>query len=378
MKILLTGAFGNIGLYTLRELLKRNHYVRVFDILNKINKKLANKFKKKVEIFWGDLRNYSDVEKAIENVDFVIHLAAIIPPLADENPELAKEVNVRGTYNIVKAIKAQSIPPKLIFTSSIAVYGDRRKNPLIRVSDPLKPSKGDIYALTKIAAEKIVREAGIDYTIFRLTYITSVEKLDLDPLMFKMPLDTYIEICQAKDVAFALANALESNEVWGKIFNIAGGEKCRTTYKEYLNNMMEIFGLGRNFLPEQAYDNKDFHCGYMDTTESQKILKYQRHTLEDYYNEVREKVGVKRHFMVLIKNLLRTILLKKSEPYQKFRFFKKKYGMFTVSENKLIRKLIASNYYKIEQLEQRILELERLLKKEPESFDESMELSDVI
>jgi len=75
---------------------------------------------------------------------------------------------------------------------------------------------------------------------------------------------------------------------------------------------------------------------------------------------------------------LRTILLKKSEPYQKFRFFKKKYGMFTVSENKLIRKLIASNYYKIEQLEQRILELERLLKKEPESFDESMELSDVI
>ncbi|MHA1329258.1 MAG: hypothetical protein ACTSRH_18390 [Promethearchaeota archaeon] len=52
--------------------------------------------------------------------------------------------------------------------------------------------------------------------------------------------------------------------------------------------------------------------------------------------------------------------------------------MFTVSENKLIRKLIASNYYKIEQLEQRILELERLLKKEPENFDESMELSDII
>ena len=56
MKVLLTGAFGNVGLSTLKELIKRNYDVRVFDIKNKPNRRNANKFKDQVEIMWGDLR----------------------------------------------------------------------------------------------------------------------------------------------------------------------------------------------------------------------------------------------------------------------------------------------------------------------------------
>ena len=113
--------------------------------------------------------------------------------------------------------------------------------------------------------------------------------------------------------------------------------------------MMEIFELGRNFLPEEGFAEKDFHCGYMNTDKSQNLLNYQKHTLEDYYGEVKRRIGPKRYFMPAIKWMIRLNLLKRSEPYRRHRLFRKKAGAFTVSENKLIRKiiLISDNISKI-------------------------------
>jgi nucleoside-diphosphate-sugar epimerase len=360
MNVLLTGAFGVVGINTLKELLNKDYKVRVFEVYNRKNRKIAKRFENKVEIIWGDLRNKEDVNNVIQNQDVIIHLAAIIPPLADANPSLAESVNVGGTKNILDAIKKQAQKPKLIFTSSVAVYGDRRNNPMIEVSDPLAPSKGDYYAITKISAEKLIRESGVTFAIFRLTYITSINKLNMDPLMFHMPLDTSIEICDTKDVGLALANAIECDEVWGETFNLAGGKQCRITYREYLNDMMEIFGLGRNFLPEEGFAEKDFHCGFMNTNKSQNLLKYQKHTLEDYYREVKKKIGPKKHLMPAIKWIIRLNLLKKSEPYKRHKFFRKKAGAFTISENKLIRKILAANFNRIELLEKKIEKLEEL------------------
>jgi len=360
MNVLLTGAFGNVGLSTLKELLKNDYNVRVFEVYNRRNRKLAKKFKNKIDIVWGDLRNKDDVESAVKEEDVIIHLAAIIPPLADVNTSLAESVNVGGTKNLLNAIKNQAKKPKLIFTSSIAVYGDRRDNPMIKTTDILAPSRGDYYALTKITAEKLIRDSGVDFAIFRLTYITSVNKLNMDPLMFHMPLDTSIEICDTKDVGLALANAVECDEVWGDTFNIAGGERCRITYRAYLNDMMQIFGLGRNYLPEEGFAEKDFHCGFCDTDKSENLLHYQRHTLKEYYKEVQSKVGAKRRFMPMFKWMIRLNLLKKSEFYRRFKFFKKKAGAFTISENELIRKILSNNFNRIELLEQKIEKLEEL------------------
>ncbi|TFG22521.1 MAG: NAD(P)-dependent oxidoreductase [Promethearchaeota archaeon] len=358
MRILLTGAFGNVGLSVLNQLILRKHEITVFEIKNRRNVKLAKRFKKDINMVWGDIRFREDVQNAVKNQDIIIHLAAIIPPLADSLPELAEEVNVNGTMNILKAMRKQPNPPRILFTSSIAVYGDRRDDPFIKVSDPLNPSKGDFYARTKITSERLIKESGLNFAIFRLTYITSMNKLEMDPLMFHMPLDTKIEICDTHDVGLAIANSINSNEVWGKTFNIAGGEYCRITYKDYLNDMMEIFGLGRDFLPDQAYAKSDFHCGYMDTEESQRLLKYQEHSLEDYYNDVKDKIGKKRFFLRFLKPSIRSNLLRKSESYKRFKFFKRRIGSFSISENKLIRKLLSNNYNKINSLEKKINELE--------------------
>ncbi|MCK4287278.1 MAG: NAD(P)-dependent oxidoreductase, partial [Candidatus Lokiarchaeota archaeon] len=246
MKVLLTGPFGNVGLSTLYELLKRNYDVRVFDIKNKKNRRISTKFKHQVEIIWGDLRNIKDVEKAVLGCDVIIHVAAIIPPLADKQPKFAESVNVGGTSNIIEAMKNQPQKPKLIFTSSVAIYGDRLRNPLISTTDPLNPNDDDEYAKQKVKCEEIIRKSGLEWVICRLTYIVSINKLQMDPLMFEMPLDTCIEICDTKDVGYALANAVESKEIWGETIHVAGGERCRITYREYLNEMLDIFGIGNN------------------------------------------------------------------------------------------------------------------------------------
>jgi len=319
MKVLLTGAFGNVGLSTLKEMLNRNYNIRIFDIRTKKNKRLANKYKRDVEVFWGDLRNYKDVEKAISNIDVVVHVAAIIPPFADKKPKFAELVNVGGTANIIRAMESQPKKPKLIFTSSVAVYGDRLENPLITLNDPPNPNSDDEYAKQKIKCEELIKNSCLDWAIFRLTYIVSLNKLQMDPLMFEMPLETCIEICDTKDVGLALTNAVESEEIWGEFMHIAGGDKCRISYREYLNEMLDIFGVGHDFLPKEAFrQGRGFHCGFMTTDKSQALLNYQRSTLDDYFNAVRKKVAISRFFTIIFKPIAQKYLLNKSHYYKEY------------------------------------------------------------
>ncbi|MFX1280363.1 MAG: NAD-dependent epimerase/dehydratase family protein, partial [Promethearchaeota archaeon] len=248
-----------------------------------------------------------------------IHVAAIIPPLADKKPKFAKAVNVGGTANIIEAMKKQPLNPKLIFTSSVAVYGDRIKEPLIQITDPVNPNDDDEYAKQKVKCEQLIKDSGLDWVICRLTYIVSINKLQMDPLMFEMPLDTCIEICDTKDVGLALVNAVENNEIWGKMIHIAGGERCRISYRAYLNEMLDIFGIGHEFLPEEAFrQDRGFHCGFMTTDKSQALLNYQRYTLEDYFNAVKKKVAISRYFTMMVRPFAQRYLLNKSYYYKQY------------------------------------------------------------
>lgn len=318
MRVLLTGASGNVGLSTLKSLIGLGHSVIAFDKRSKKSVKILQKLKlpHDCQIIWGDILSTEDLALAVKNIDVVIHTAAIIPPLADFNPHLAQRVNVHGTKNVVHAIQCENPRIRIIFTSSIAVYGDRRQDPMIKVGDPMNPGN-DEYAKTKIEAEEIIHQSGLDYAIFRLTYITSPQKLQMDPLMFEMPLDTKIEILRSQDAGFALAQAVSSTDIWGKTMNLAGGKECRTTYEAYLTRMMAIFGMGGP-LPQNAFSTHDFHCGYMDTEFPQKSLNFQRSTLNDYYADIEKLTQRKKFFVRMIRPLARWFVIRNS-PYLKSR-----------------------------------------------------------
>lgn len=323
-KVLLTGASGTVGKKTFKELLKRADQfdISLFLRASRKNKKLFKPYYGKVKIFWGTLQNYEEVKEAINRQEVVVHMAAALPDVGFKNPELIDSTNVNGTQNVLKAMLSQQNHAKIIYTSSVQVYGDRRKNPIIKTSDPIDRNSDDAYGSSKIKAEELIKESKLDYCIFRVSYVASTNIIKLRPIMFFIALDTKVEIIDAKDVGLALVNAIDSNEIWNKIFNLGGGKKCRIEFKDNLNDMFEIMGFGKNFLPEEAFSKNHSHCGFFDAQEMreiQNILRFQRFSLEDFYEEVRQWIGIKRHLIPLVKPILRWYILRKSEFYKEYK-----------------------------------------------------------
>jgi nucleoside-diphosphate-sugar epimerase len=97
MKVLLTGAPGNIGEYTIPVLLEEGHDVIAFDLQSPRSRGLASRLDPRVRVAWGDLCDPASLRAALRGVEGVVHLAAIIPPHVDKAPDLARRVNVDGT-----------------------------------------------------------------------------------------------------------------------------------------------------------------------------------------------------------------------------------------------------------------------------------------
>jgi cholest-5-ene-3beta,7alpha-diol 3beta-dehydrogenase len=323
-KILLTGASGTVGKDVFNELLKRKDEFEISLFLrgSKKNRKLFHNVNNEVHIFWGDLRNLDEVEDAVANQNVIIHVAAVLPDIAINHPEIARQTNVKGTQNIINAMLKQKERGKIIYTSSVALYGDRLKNPIIKITDEIDIKTDDVYTQTKILSERIIIESGLEYSIFRLSYCVSTDIIKVRPLMFYMPLETSVEVIHTKDVATALVNAINCKAVWGKIFNLAGGHRCQIKFRDNLNDLMEIMGFGRNFFPDEAFAKNNFHCGYFDTAEmdeNQRLLQFQNTTLEDYYAEVKKWIGFKRYLIPFLRPIIRWLLLRKSKFYQEYK-----------------------------------------------------------
>ena len=321
--VLLTGAAGSVGLRTLCELVRRTdrYTLRALEVRTPRTEKILRPFRHEVEIHWVDLANRASLETCVRNVDGVIHLAAIIPPLADRQPALAERVNVHGTRNLVEALQQVAPDAFLLYSSSVSVYGDRVRNPWIKVTDLLQPSEGDHYAVTKIKAEQIVRSSSLIWSIFRLTGIFSPRQ-KLDPLLFHMPLDTCLEMATTRDTGYALAEALEhSAELQGRTFNLGGGEKCRVTYRDLLQGCFAAAGLGDMDFPAGAFADHNFHCGcFLDSAELEQILHFQRDSFEDYLVDYARHVPTLRRWIgTALRRPIKRYLLQKSEPYQALR-----------------------------------------------------------
>jgi len=318
-KVLLTGASGTVGIEIFKELLKRSNIydIRLFLRASNKNKNRFRPFLKKVEIFWGSIENFDEVKKAVENQDVVIHSAALIPSASHYDPKSLNLVNVEGTRHIVNAMLLQKKTPKLIYTSSITVYGDRVEDPNIKITDPLKISPENPYGESKIAAESIIQDSGLEFVIFRLSYCASTSMLKFSPAMFDISLNTSVEIVDTRDVALALVNAIESQEVWGRIFNLGGGKDCQIKFGEHVDDLLEILGFGRHFLPKEAFTNNNHsQCGFYDTEEVENLLKFQNHNLVSFYDDVKRWIGIKRYLVPLAKPIIKRILLKKSKYYK--------------------------------------------------------------
>jgi UDP-glucose 4-epimerase len=149
MKILVTGGAGFIGSHLVKALVEAGYSVRVLDNLS--TGSLENLRGLSLDFIKGDVRNYDEVEKAVEGMEAVVHLAALIDVSESvEKPLDYLEVNVKGTLNVARASRNVDT---VIFSSSCAVYGEPEKLP-IDEDHRLNPKSP--YAASKAGGEAYI------------------------------------------------------------------------------------------------------------------------------------------------------------------------------------------------------------------------------
>ncbi len=166
-KILVTGSEGFIGSHLVERLVAMGCDVRAFVLYNSFNDwgwldTFSDDLLKKIEIFTGDIRDGRRVEAAMNGIDVVFHLAALISiPFSYESPASFVETNINGTLNVLQA--AEKLKTKrVLVTSTSEVYGTARYVPI----DEAHPMSGQSpYSASKIGADRLAEAFYTSYDL---------------------------------------------------------------------------------------------------------------------------------------------------------------------------------------------------------------------
>ena len=153
VKVLITGGAGYIGTSLIPQVLAKGYQVTVFDNLIHGGNQLLPFFNhKNFDFIKGDIRDEKQLKDAVKGKDIIIHLAAIVGfPACRMNPQLAKDVNVQGTINLINVCDKNQI---VFYGSTGSNYGAVTE--ICTEETPLNPLS--LYGETKTKAEQLLLE----------------------------------------------------------------------------------------------------------------------------------------------------------------------------------------------------------------------------
>jgi dTDP-glucose 4,6-dehydratase len=172
-KFLVTGADGFIGSHLCEHLVAEGHSVRAFAYYNSFGSwgwldTLAPDIQAEIEVILGDVRDPFVVKSAVDGVDVVLHLAALIGiPYSYVAPQSYIDTNVTGTLNVLEAVKTAGTE-RLVQTSTSEVYGSALFVPITE-EHPLQGQSP--YSASKIGADQLAlsyyRSFGTPVSVMR-------------------------------------------------------------------------------------------------------------------------------------------------------------------------------------------------------------------
>ena len=272
--VTITGGAGNLGRAVAQILAARDYRVRVFDLPG-VDWGFADD-RPHMEVVQGDLRDQAALAEACRGADWVVHLAAIMPPLSESNQALAEAVNVQGTRALLKAMPPEAA---LVLASSVATYGLAQRD-IVGLDHPQQPI--DFYGKTKVQNERDVLAGGRPSAILRISGISVPALLEI-PRPWFFTRDQKVEFVHLQDAALAVANCVGNPRALGGIWQIAGGASWRTTGLGYAEAVCRAFDIppeSATFLQEPNWP------AWFDTEESHKLLGYQQHTFDDFIGQL--------------------------------------------------------------------------------------------
>ena len=259
-RVLVTGGAGFIGSNLVESLLSTGNEVICLDNFSTGMRKNIQGFidNKRFNLIEGDIRNYGDCEKAVQNIDVVFHQAALgSVPRSIKDPISSADVNIGGFVKILFASKEAKVK-RFIYAASSSTYGDHPDLPKVedKIGKPLSP-----YGITKYTDELFASNFAATYNIdvIGLRYFNVFGRRQdpngayaaVIPLFVKKLFSheapvingdgsnsrdfTYIDnVIQANHLAAVTKNSAALNQ----IYNVAHGE--RTTLNELFDIIQKI------------------------------------------------------------------------------------------------------------------------------------------
>lgn len=318
-KVLVIGAAGFIGGFVVSELLKEPvKEVIIYDNFTRGKMENIQESLKddRCSIFpyGGDIREIDILDKAMEGVDYVFHLAAMWLLHCKDFPRTAFDVNIAGTFNVLEACVKHKVK-KLIYSSSASVYGDAVEVPM-KETHPF--NNKNFYGATKIAGEAMctayndrygleiiglrymnVYGPGQDqYAVYSGVVPIVLNKIDAneEPIVNGNGSQAY-DFIYVEDVARCNIAALKSDIKFG-FYNT--GTQIQTTIKELCETMLKLkkSNLNIKFNPYSEDDARQFvqnRIGSNEKAEKDLGFKY-KYSLEEGLKKLiqwRESNGIR-------------------------------------------------------------------------------------
>lgn len=303
MNILVTGGAGFIGSHLVKELLKQNHSVVVFDNLSSGKFSNLPSFSRhpglpqprltryrisnsKIHFIKGDILDKKLLNKLLPNTDAVYHLAAkVTVQNSFGNEKIYYQTNVEGTKLLLNLSQKYKIK-KFIFASSAAVYGDQSQLPICEIA---KTQPISILGKTKLQAEKYCREfktKGLDTVILRFFNVygpgqnpafAGVVSHFIEDIKQNKKLQIYGDGTQIRDFVYiddivqACLLSLKKNTDDHYLFNIGTGKPISVMDVYRTISKLKTYKQKLLFKPSQVGDIKR-SCACIH--EAQKYLSY--------------------------------------------------------------------------------------------------------
>ena len=164
--VLVTGADGFIGSHLVEHLVAVGAKVRAFTYYNSWNqigwlRDVPRETLAEVEVFPGDIRDAERVREALQERQYVFHLASLIAiPYSYHAARSYVDTNVTGALNVLQACRESKSLVRLIHVSTSEVYGSAQQVPIAETHPLVGQSP---YSATKIAADKLAQSFHLSF-----------------------------------------------------------------------------------------------------------------------------------------------------------------------------------------------------------------------
>lgn len=240
----------------------------------------------RLKITVGDVRQSTEVERAVREANEIYHFAAQVAVTTSiGDPQLDFDTNLRGTFNVLEGIRKAGHKPFLLFTSTNKVYGELNEHLL--VSSPARYEFRNIegiterqpldfhspYGCSKGAADQYVRDYArmfdIPSVVFRMSCIAGQRQFGnedqgwvahfLYSAMRRIPLMIYGDGRQVRDVLCvddlirAFESVRKSQEIThGQVYNVGGGQSNTTSLLELMEQIEKLIGRPVEFVKDES------------------------------------------------------------------------------------------------------------------------------